>query len=142
MRLGMVQNLVEGGRLQAYFDRAVHAIQQAAAWGCRLVVLPECLDLGWTHPSARELAQPIPGPHTDRLVQTARAHQIHVAAGLVERAGDRLYNGAVLIGPDGDLLLHHRKINELDVVLDPLLRGRPPGCGRDRTGHDGPCHLR
>ena len=142
MRLGMAQILVEGGRPQANLDRAVNAIQHAAAQKCHLVVLPECMDLGWTHPSARELAQSIPGPHTDRLVQTARAHQIHVAAGLVERAGDRLYNGAVLIGPDGDLLLHHRKINELDVVLDPLLRGRPPGCGRDRTGHDGPGHLR
>lgn len=24
----------------------------------------------------------------------------------------------MLIGPDGDLLLHHRKINELDIALD------------------------
>jgi predicted amidohydrolase len=36
-----------------------------------------------------------------------------VAAGLTERAGDRFYNAAVLIGPDGRLLLTHRKVNEL-----------------------------
>ena len=41
-----------------------------------------------------------------------------VAAGLVERAGDRLYNAAVLIAPAGEILLHHRKINELDIALD------------------------
>ena len=94
------------------------AIGEAAAQGCRLVVLPECLDLGWTDPSARDLARPIPGPHAERLAQAAREHRIYVAAGLVERAGDRLYNAAVLIGPEGRVLLHHRKINELDIALD------------------------
>lgn len=114
----MAQILVEGGRPQANLDRAVKMIRRAGDQGCWLVVLPECLDLGWTNPSARELAQPIPGPHADPLAQVARDHRVHVAAGLVERAGDRLYNAAVLIGPDGDLLLHHRKINELDIALD------------------------
>ncbi len=117
-RVGMAQILVEGGKPQANLDRAVRAIAQAAAAGCALVVLPECLDLGWTDPSARDMAQPIPGPHTDRLVESARAHRISVAAGLVERTGHRLYNAAVLIDPSGAIVLHHRKINELDVALD------------------------
>jgi predicted amidohydrolase len=88
------------------------------ASGCRLVVLPECLDLGWTDPSARELARPVPGPHADVLTRTAREAGVYVAAGLVERAGDRLYNAAVLIDPGGRIVLHHRKINELDIALD------------------------
>jgi predicted amidohydrolase len=117
-KVAMGQILVEGGRPEANLDRAVDFIRQAAVRGCRLVVLPECLDLGWTDPSARDLAQPIPGPHADLLAQAARAHKVHVAAGLAERAGGRLYNAAVLIGPGGDLLLHHRKINELDIALD------------------------
>jgi predicted amidohydrolase len=81
-------------------------------------VLPECLDLGWTDPSARTQAQPIPGPHAERLAEVACACKVYVAAGLVERAGDRLYNAAVLFGPGGEILLHHRKINELDIALD------------------------
>jgi predicted amidohydrolase len=117
-KASMAQILIEGGRPQANLDRAVDAIRRAAARGCRLVVLPECLDLGWADPSARDLARPIPGPHAERLAEAASAHKVHVAAGLVERAGDRLYNAAVLIGPSGDLLLHHRKINELDIALD------------------------
>ncbi len=116
--VGMAQILVEGGKPQANLDRAVRAIAQAAAAGCAIVVLPECLDLGWTDPSARDLAQPIPGPHAERLAQAAREHRIHVAAGLVERSGGRLLNAAVLVAPTGDILLHHRKINELDIALD------------------------
>src|SRR3954471_10031629 len=117
-RAGMAQILVEGGRPDDNLARAEAAIDRAAAEGCRLVVLPECLDLGWTDPSARDLARPIPGPHADHLARAAREHRVFVAAGLVERAGDRLYNAAVLLGPDGRLLLHHRKINELDIALD------------------------
>jgi predicted amidohydrolase len=117
-KAGMAQILVAGGRPEANLGRAVEMIRQAASQGCRMVVLPECLDLGWTDPSARELAQAIPGPHVDRLADAARDNRIFVTAGLVERAGDRLYNAAVLIGPGGEIVLHHRKINELDIALD------------------------
>jgi predicted amidohydrolase len=116
--LGMAQILVEGGRPEANLDRAVDAIAQAAAQDCRIVVLPECLDLGWTHPSARERAQPIPGPHVERLAEAAGENQIYVAAGLVEHAGGCLFNSAVLLSPIGTILQHYRKINELDIALD------------------------
>jgi predicted amidohydrolase len=65
-----------------------------------------------------DAAQPIPGPHSDRLAQAAREHGIYVAAGLVEAAGPHRYNAAVLWSPQGNILLHHRKINELDFALD------------------------
>jgi predicted amidohydrolase len=123
----MAQILVEGGRAEANLGRAAAAVREAAARGCRLVVLPECLDFGWTDLSARESAQPIPGPHADVLARTAREAGVYVAAGLVERAGDRLYNAAVLIDPGGRIVLHHRKVNELDIALDLYAVG-------DRTG--------
>ncbi|MCE9533592.1 MAG: carbon-nitrogen hydrolase family protein [Planctomycetes bacterium] len=94
------------------------AIARGAAEGCQLVVLPECLDLGWTDPSARDFAQPIPGINSDRLAQAARQHGVYVAAGLVERSGERLFNSAILIDPNGQIRLHYRKINELDIGLD------------------------
>jgi predicted amidohydrolase len=114
----MGQILVEGGRPEANLRRAADAVGRAAEQGCRLVVLPDCLDLGWTDPSAREQAEPIPGPRTDALARAAREGGVFVAAGLVERAGGRLFNAAVLISPAGEILLHHRKVNELDIALD------------------------
>src|SRR4051812_47788772 len=133
-RAGMAQILVEGGRPDANLGRAEGAIGRAAAEGCRLVILPECLDLGWTDPSARELARPIAGPHSDRLARAARQHRVFVAAGLVERAGDRLYNAAVLLGPDGRILLHHRKVNELDIALDLYAVGDRLGVAETALG--------
>lgn len=117
-RAGLGQILVEGGKPEANLDRAVAMIGAAAAAGCRVVVLPECLDFGWTDPSARSGAQPIPGSHSDRLAAAAREHAIWVVAGLVERAGERLYNASVLLDPTGAIVLKHRKINELDIGLE------------------------
>lgn len=133
-RVGMAQTLVEGGRPYANLGRAADAVREAAAAGCRLVVLPECLDCGWTDPYARDLARPIPGPHADALIGAARANRVYVAAGLVERAGDRLYNAAVLIGPDGRILLHHRKVNELDIALDLYAVGDRLGVAETELG--------
>lgn len=111
--LAMGQMLVEGGRPEANLRRAEEMIAAAARKGCRAIVLPECMDLGWLDERAPELAEPIPGPRVQRLAAAARRHGILVAAGLTERAGDLLYNAAVLLGANGRLLLHHRKINEL-----------------------------
>jgi predicted amidohydrolase len=122
-QLGMGQMLVEGGRIADNLSRAVEMIAQASAAGCQIAVLPECLDIGWTHPSARELAQPIPGRISDRLVTAARNQQIYVVAGLTERQDEHIYNTAILIDPNGQILLKHRKINILDIAQDLYATG-------------------
>lgn len=114
-KLAMGQMLVEGGAPDINLARAERMIGDAASQGCRAIVLPECLDAGWTFERARELAAPIPGSRTARLANAARRGGIYVAAGLTERAGAKVYNSAVLVSPEGELLLHYRKINELDI---------------------------
>jgi predicted amidohydrolase len=116
--VGMGQILVEGGAVTENLDRAVAMIRQAAEKGCRLVLLPECLDCGWTHPESPRLARPVPGPYSDILEKAARANNIYVVAGLTEKAGGDIYNAAVLISPGEGILLKHRKINELTIAHD------------------------
>lgn len=118
LRVAMGQILVEFGEPQRNLARATDAIRQASQLGCRLVVLPECLDLGWTYPLAREASQPIPGPWSDALAEAAARFRIYVVAGLTEKDGDRTYNSAVIIDDQGALLAKHRKINELDIARD------------------------
>ncbi len=98
-------------------------IERAAAQGAQLIVLPECLDLGWTFPGARELAHPIPGPFSDTLAEGARQAGIHVVAGLTEWNRNRLHNAAVLISPTGQILLQHRKVNELEIAREVYTTG-------------------
>ncbi|MCB2413421.1 carbon-nitrogen hydrolase family protein [Demequina sp. TTPB684] len=116
LRIGMGQILVIPGAVDDNLTRAVHMIDEAARQGCAIVVLPECLDVGWTSAMAPALAQPIPGPAAARLAAAAAAAGVMVVAGLTERDGDHLFNAAVLIGSDGAILAKHRKINELDFA--------------------------
>lgn len=99
--------------VEGNLNRAIEAINEAARLGCRIIVLPETLDVGWLNPDARELAKPIPGPYSDALANAARANGIYVVAGLTEGEGGRVYDSAVLISPRGELLLKYRKINLL-----------------------------
>jgi len=134
LRVAMGQMAVEGGEPEANLRRAEGMIAQAAERGCSFVVLPECLDVGWTHPDAARLAEPIPGPRCQRLADAARAANIHVVAGLTERDGRDVYNTAVLIAPDGELLLKHRKINVLAIAQDLYSIGDSLGVARTSHG--------
>jgi predicted amidohydrolase len=136
-QLAMGQMLVQPGELEENVRRARRMIAEAAEGKCRIVVLPECLDVGWTHPSAREFARPIPGPTFDRLAAEAARHGIHVVAGLTERDNLRIYNTAVLIGPDGRLLLKHRKVNLLDIAQDLYSVGDRLGVADTELGRIG-----
>src|SRR4030095_13988899 len=122
-KLAMGQMLVEGGRRDENLRRAVRMVEDAAAQDCRIVVLPECLDAGWAHPEARRLARADPGRHSDLLAGAARQAGIYVAAGLTERDGERIYNSAVVVSPEGEILVKHRKINELEIAHDLYATG-------------------
>ncbi len=130
----MGQILVEGGKVEENLARAEKMVHDAAQKGCQIVVLPECLDCGWTFPDTRNLAQPIPGPITERLAQVALTNHIYVVAGLSERTSDVFYNAAVLISPEGKLLLKHRKINELDIAHDLYAPGDSLGVVKTPLG--------
>jgi predicted amidohydrolase len=115
-KLAMVQMRVEGGQAEENLARAEKGILEAAAHGAQVILLPEALTLGWTHPSAKLQAEPVPdGVSCRRLSECARQSGVYICAGLIERTQDKVFNSAVLLGPDGKLLLLHRKINELDI---------------------------
>jgi len=114
--LGVAQMQVAGGHLEQNLRQAGALIAAAAAQGAEVVLLPEASDIGWTHPRARELASAIPDGVACRAYrEAARAHRVYVCAGLTERQGDQIYNAAVLISPAGEVLLVHRKLNELAI---------------------------
>ncbi|MCP4678803.1 MAG: acyltransferase [Deltaproteobacteria bacterium] len=69
-----------------------------------LLVLPELATTGYALPdrdTAIAAAEPIPGPTTERLASLACDMDGHLVVGLAEIAGDRLFNSAALIGPEG-----------------------------------------
>lgn len=60
-KVGMGQMLVRGGEVEKNLGRAANMVRRAAGLGCAVVLLPECLDCGWTHPGARGWPSPSRG---------------------------------------------------------------------------------
>lgn len=97
--------------------RAEPLIREAASLGAKIVVTTECFLDGYAIrdkqiPQDRwmSLAEPIPsGPYFERLRRLADELDIHLVAGMLERDGERTYNTAVLIGPDGRLIGKYHK---------------------------------
>jgi N-carbamoylputrescine amidase len=92
------------------------ACRTAAGEGAQLAMFPELSLTGFipNHPlgdhaawlgaalsSARRMAEPVPGPAVAALCEIASETGLFVAAGLLEDAGNLLYNALVLVGPEG-----------------------------------------
>lgn len=95
------------GETAANIARSIELVEQAAAQGARLVVLPELANTGYMFDSRDEayaLAEAVPeGPSSQAWIALAQRLGIYLVAGIAERAGGRLYNSALVAGPDGYL---------------------------------------
>jgi nitrilase len=113
----------------ATLDRFGTLLAEAAGGGARLVVFPEAFIGGYPKGSAfgavvgersaagrllfaryRRCAVEVPGDTLDAIRAQVARHAVHTVVGVVERAGGTLYCSALLLGPDGTLLGHHRKL--------------------------------
>ncbi|MFW9823230.1 MAG: carbon-nitrogen hydrolase family protein [Candidatus Thorarchaeota archaeon] len=109
-------NCIDGDK-EGNFERIEKALQQLK--NVNIACFPECSLLGWINPKAHLIATTIPGADTDRLIQLAKKYQIMISIGLSEKDGDNLYDSALLIDNNGEILLKHRKINLLSALMDP-----------------------
>ena len=111
MRVAVGQIEPKIGEKERNLENCIARLEAAAAAGAELLVLPECAIPGYMFDSAAEampFAEEIPGPSTEVLADACRRLGVHVVCGLLERDGERLYNAAPLIGPDG-LIGSYRK---------------------------------
>ena len=93
------------GRRRAFAPLIAEAARQRAD----LVVMAETLTLG-SGGNYADVAEPIPGPSTEYFGALAKEHGLYLVPGLVERDGPLIYNVAVLIGPDGQIVGKYRKV--------------------------------
>jgi predicted amidohydrolase len=99
-------------------------IKNAATQEADLVVLPETLTYyGRRGTTYAECAEPVPGPSTEYFGTLAKKHDLYVVAGLLERVEHQVFNVAVLIGPDGEIVGKYRKVTlprgEIEGGLTP-----------------------
>lgn len=111
MQVAVAQIEPQLGEKERNLATCVARMEEAAAAGAQLLVLPECAIPGYMFDSGEEAmphAEEIPGPATETLERECARLGLYVVCGLLERDGDALRNAAVLVGPDG-LIGSYRK---------------------------------
>jgi N-carbamoylputrescine amidase len=102
--------------------KAEERIREAARQGAQIVCLPELFRSQYfcreEDASLFDLAEPIPGPSTERLGKVASRENVAIVASLFERRAPGVYhNTAAMIGTEGEILGLYRKMHIPD---DPL----------------------
>jgi len=126
--------------LEAGLAKAERLMAEAAAAGSKLAVFPEAFlggypkgaDFGTLLGSRSEEGRAqfrryyenaieVPGPVTERLGAAARAHELWVTIGVIERDGGTLYCTVLFFSPDGALAGKHRKL--MPTALERIIWG-------------------
>ena len=120
-RIGLVQMACSPDP-DANLEKAAEQVREAARQGAKIVCLPELFRTQYfcqrEDPALFDLAEPIPGPSTERLASAAREEGVVVVASLFERRAAGLYhNTAAIVDSDGALAGIYRKMHIPD---DPL----------------------
>src|SRR6201987_3225646 len=120
-RVGLVQ-MSCGPDPDANLDKAADRVREAAKEGAEIICLPELFRAQYfcqrEDITLFDLAEPIPGPSTERLGAIAREEKVVVIASLFEwRAAGLYHNTAAVLHKDGTLAGLYRKMHIPD---DPL----------------------
>ncbi len=103
-KLALVQCDCAHGQPAANRAALAEKLNEAADHGAKLIAFPECVIAGYGFASRAEAinsAEPIPGPSTEFVVELCAARNVWCVFGLLEKAADKLFNTAAVIGPKG-----------------------------------------
>jgi predicted amidohydrolase len=125
MKVAVVQMDIKILEKQRNLEKVLDGFESAARAGAGIVVFPECALSGYCFASKEEaepVAEPVPGPSTQKLWAAAKSLDCTAVVGLLERDGDRIFNAAAVVTPQG-IAGTFRKLHfpylGIDRFLDP-----------------------
>jgi N-carbamoylputrescine amidase len=115
LKAALIQHVDQGGQTDN-LDYIEREVERVARQGARLILLQELHNGAYfcqtEDPDLFDLAEPVPGPSTDRLGALARLHGLVIVASLFERRASGLYhNTAVVLDDDGQIAGRYRKMH-------------------------------
>lgn len=126
-KIGVVQMDCVLGDVAANLRRISDYAAAAGRLGVELLVFPETATTGYfVADRLAELAEPADGRTGQALGAIAKANGLHMAVGVVSRAGERCFDAQLLFGPSGALLAEYRKVHLFAAERDAYAAGDAP----------------
>jgi len=110
--------------LEKNLKRAISLVKEATLDKPDIVCLPEVFPtFGLSLKEAVNIAEPIPNTITEMMGKLAKEHRMYIICPMLIEEGGRVYNSAILIGREGDIVdvyyKVHPTIGELRVGIKP-----------------------
>ncbi|MHB0774956.1 carbon-nitrogen hydrolase family protein [Halomonas sp. WWR20] len=120
MQIALAQLASREGDIANNLSRVVDCVRDSDP-ATALMIFPETQLTGFAEPGhVVDRALTLDGPELATLINLSREHDTALALGLLERAGEAIYNTTVLITPEQGLALRYRKTHlwpdERDLV--------------------------
>jgi predicted amidohydrolase len=111
MKIALYQGPGRIGDVEGAFTHMAELAGRSKAEGADLLLLPEMYLSGYNigPENAKKCAIATDGLEMDRAIRIAQTNGIGLVFGYPELVGDTVANAAILIGPDGKILLNYRK---------------------------------
>lgn len=104
-------------------NKIIASMRSAAERGAQLVIFPECALTGYAFNSLEEaipFAEKPDGPSSQAIAEACRETGTYAIVGFVEADGDKFYNAAMLVGPNG-VVGSYRKVHLPFIGIDRFL---------------------
>ena len=116
LKIGLVQQAVEGNDKSVNWQKSADKIAQLAADGCECILLQELHSTLYfcqqEDTDAFDLAEPIPGPATEFFGKLAEKYNVVLVTSLFEKRGSGLYhNTAVVFDRSREIAGKYRKMH-------------------------------
>ena len=111
VRLATIHYKPQGRSPRSNCEEYAPLIAEAAKQKADLVVLGETVPTVGPIKDPVKTAEPVPGPSTQYFGDLAKQYHLHIVLSLYERSAHLIYNTAVLMGPDGQLIGKYRKVS-------------------------------
>lgn len=109
IRIALVQMQAYVGKTERNLEVIQRFVEEARAKDVKIICFPELACQGYTRELARELADNIPSQISEKLINLAKANDITILTGIIEKsANDKPFITQLICTPQGDVYKYRK----------------------------------
>lgn len=109
LNIACIQFNARAGDIAHNLSKIERLVNDVAAHGAKIIVLPEICDIGYEMSEIKRLAEKFPNRSTDLFSKLAQKNKVVITTGLAEKRSDGIYNAAATFDSSGKMVAVYHK---------------------------------